>query len=118
MSGIDPAHVMKARLRGDLVAAMKERRTRDAQLLRALVAALDNAEAPAMPGGPAPHQHAFGDGTAEIARLRLTAADVEAVLLAEIAEREQAAVEFERLGKVEQAASLRDGIRLARRYIG
>lgn len=40
---------MKARLRADLRAAMKSRNTTEAKVIRSLVAALDNAEAPALP---------------------------------------------------------------------
>lgn len=41
----DAGERMKARLRADLVAAMKDRRTAEAKVLRTLVAAIDNAEA-------------------------------------------------------------------------
>lgn len=44
---IDAAREMKARMRADLRRAMKAGRTTETLLLRALIAAIDNAEAPA-----------------------------------------------------------------------
>lgn len=47
----DAAPAMKTRLRADLRAAMKAGRASEARLIRALVAAIDNAEAPPLPDG-------------------------------------------------------------------
>lgn len=114
----DPAKAMKDRLRADLRAAMKARVAGEAAVIRALVAALDNAEAPpigkASDGGLG---HAFASGDAEVERLLLGEADVRRVLLAEIAEREAAAAEMQRLGQSDRAAALRSEIAVARRYL-
>jgi hypothetical protein len=57
-------------------------------LVRGLVAAIDNAEAPRLPAGrKAADQHRFHDGSAEVERLSLNAAQVRAVLVAEMQER-------------------------------
>jgi uncharacterized protein YqeY len=114
----DAGGTMKARLRADLRTAMKDRRADEAKILRALVAALDNAEAPPIPAGQkAADLHHFHSGTAEVERLLLGEADVHQVLLAEIHERECAAAELEQLGKFERAQALRGEAALAKRYL-
>jgi len=114
----DAGHDMKTRMRADLRAAMKEGRTHEAKLIRALVAAIDNAEAPALPvGHNATDQHQFRDGSAEVERLSLSRAQVRAVLLAEIEERERAAAEMSRLEKQNHEDALRAEALLARRYV-
>ncbi|GGC73945.1 GatB/YqeY domain-containing protein [Chelatococcus reniformis] len=107
---------MKARLRTDLRAAMKERRTGEASLIRALVAAIDNAEAPPLQASRT-DQHRFRDGSAEIERLHLDPARVRAVLLTEIEERERAAAEMSRLERPDRADALRAEIVIAKRYL-
>lgn len=114
----DAAHAMKTRLRADLRAAMKDGRTSEAKLIRALVAAIDNAEAPALRAGQrATDQHRFRDGSAEVDRFSLTSAQVRAVLMVEILERERAAAEMSRVGRPDRADALHAETLLARRYI-
>lgn len=109
---------MKARLRADLRAAMKSRNTTDAQVIRSLVAALDNAEAPALsPERPASEQHQFASRSAEVARLQLTWPQVHEVLLGELQERERAAAEFARLNQPERATTLRTEASVITRYL-
>lgn len=86
-----------------------------ANLIRALIAALDNAEAPPAPAGQV-HYH-FGNRPTEIERLLLSASDVRHVLLVEIEQHERAAAEMERLGKLDRAEALRAGALLAKRYL-
>ncbi len=115
----DAGHEMKARMRADLRAAMKEGRTSETRLLRALMAALDNAEAPPLRADRrAADQHRFREGSAEIERLHLSPAQVRAVLLAEIEERERAAAQMIRLAKPDRADALHAEALLARRYVG
>ena len=114
----DAARDMKARLRADLRTAMKDRRTIDAKVIRALIAAIDNAEAP--PGHArqaALVQHDFRSRSAEIERLLLSGAHVHSVIVAEIEERERAAAEMERLGMMDRAGALRAEAVIAKRYI-
>lgn len=114
----DAAAAMKARIRLDLTAAMKARRAAETGVLRALLAALDNAEA--VPVGQAHDRHvvrAFGDPSAETPRLLLNEADVRRLLQREAAEREDAAIELERLGELDDAQRLRREASLVERYL-
>jgi uncharacterized protein YqeY len=114
----DAGHAMKARMRVYLHAAMKDSRKGDARLIRALIAAIDNAEAPPVSHDRrAAEQARFGDGSAEVERLLLDGTVVRAVLQTEIAERENAAAEFDRLGMVDHADMLRREVQVARRYV-
>lgn len=109
---------MKSRLRADLVPAMKAGRKGEAALIRELIAVLDNAEAaPAGVERASLVRHEFGSGSAEVERLTLSESDVHNLLLMEIRKREQAAAEFDRVGKAEGAEALRAEVLLARRYI-
>jgi hypothetical protein len=66
----DAGRDMKARLRADLRNAMKDRRTIEAKVIRALIAAIDNAEAPPVhEGQTALARHHFHGGSAKIKRL-------------------------------------------------
>lgn len=114
----DAAHAMKTRLRADLRAALKDGRTSEVKLIRSLVAAIDNAEAPPLRAGQrATDQHRFHDGSAEVERLSLTPAQVRAVLLVEMQERERAAAEMRRVGRHDRADALRAETLLVRNYV-
>jgi uncharacterized protein len=114
----DAARDMKARLRADLRTAMKDRRTIEANVIRALIAAIDNAEAPpAREGQAAQVRHQFRSGSAEIERLLLSGANVHGVIVADIQERERAAAEMERLGLKDRAGALRAEATIAKRYL-
>ncbi|MET3793629.1 hypothetical protein [Aquamicrobium terrae] len=114
----DAAHSMKIRLRADLRSAMKEGRTTEARVIRALVAAIDNAEAPPLRADQqATDLHRFRDGSAEIERLSLTPAQVRAVLVAEMQERERAATEMKRVGRSDRADALHAEMQLVGTYI-
>ena len=109
---------MKARLRADLRAEMKDKRAIEAKVIRALIAAIDNAEAPpAREGQKALVRHQFRSGSAEIERLLLSAVDVHGVIVADIHERERAAAEMERLGMMDRAEALRAEAVIAKRYV-
>lgn len=115
----DAGGEMKLRLRADLVAAMKEKRTVEAKVLRTLLAAIDNAEAPAVdPGAKPMDRHDFVSGSAEVQRRLLTKTRVREALLAEVQERESAAGEMERVQQTERAEALRAEALLVRRYLG
>jgi uncharacterized protein YqeY len=114
----DAGRDMKARLRADLRTAMKDRRTIEANVIRALIAAIDNAEAPPTHDGQtAVAHHHFRSRSAEIDRLLLSAAHVHGVIVADIQERERAAAEMERLGMMDRAEALRAEAVIAKRYI-
>jgi uncharacterized protein YqeY len=105
-------------MRTDLRAAMKDRRGNDARVIRALIAAIDNAEAPPLQADlKATDQHRFSDGSAEVERLSLSGAQVHSVLVREMQERELAATEMDRLDRPDRAETLRGEARLVGRYI-
>jgi len=109
---------MKLRLRGDLRDAMRGGRSDEAKLVRSLIAALDNAEAPPLQADhKTDHTLQFASGKAEIGRLDLDDKAVGAIIAGEIAERELAVTEMERLGQTEAARALRAEMALASRYL-
>lgn len=105
-----------ARLRADLAAALKEaircRDTLAASALRTTLSAIANAEAVATStqAKAASSAHFAGAvaglGAGEVARRQLSAADVHAIVRAEIAEREHAAGEYAGNGMSGQAERL------------
>lgn len=112
----DVAGAMKARLRQDLRAAIKDKRAVEVKVIRTLVAAIDNAEAPAKSAEWNSPLRA-GCGSTEVERLLLNDADIRNVLLAEMREREHAAVEMDRLELTDRADDLRTQACLIARYI-
>lgn len=110
------AEALRHKVRADLRAAMKARRSEEVKVLRALVSAIDQAEAPPVATGPY-EVHDFKSGSAEAARLDLDAAALNAVIEREFAEREQAAAEFARLGLVERADEMRAEAGVIARYL-
>jgi uncharacterized protein len=114
----DAATPMKSRLRADLVSAMRAGQKLEVALIRELVAAIDNAEAPSGHAGPAPVvRHEFGRGSAEVERLILSGAEIRALLVKEIENRERAATELECVGQMERAKALRTAASVAKRYV-
>lgn len=114
----DGATHMKSRLRADLLTAMRCGRKLEVALIRELVAAIDNEEAPPRFAGLASSiRHEFGSGSAEVERLVLSDAQVRALLMKEIQTREQSANEFDRLGDVGRASALRAQALVAKRYV-
>jgi uncharacterized protein YqeY len=104
----------RQRLQLALGAALKARDTVATSALRSALAAIDNASA--VPAGPPPgagtgSAHiagaASGLGAAEAERRRLTAAEADQIVHAEIAERRAAAQDYERRGHPDRAAGLR-----------
>lgn len=114
----DASNDRKTQLRADLRTAMKDRRMSEVKVLRALIATLDNAEAPSVSTeGAAPLPVDFHSGSAEVERLVLSHSQVNNLLLTEIQEREQAATELERVGRADRAEVLRAEIQIVRRYL-
>ena len=108
---------MKLRLREDLKAAMKERRGEEVKVLRGLIAALDNAEAPEVVQKGLAIEQMGGVGSVEVRRLALDADRVREVLAAQAEERETAAVELDRVGRADVAAVSRAEAAVIRRYL-
>jgi uncharacterized protein YqeY len=114
---VNPADTIRARLRSDLSQALKTRDRRTAEILRTLIAAIDNAEAvPVVRSGPY-RELAFGDPAAEVPRRALDIAAIAAVLNAEIAEREATAEKLTAMGRNVEADELRAGCAIVGGYL-
>lgn len=114
----EAGEAMKKRLRSDLQRAMKDRRAAQIELLRALIAAIDNAEAvtpPSLPALSTPYQ--FRDRTSEAARRILNEAEIKALLMQERESRLLAAETYARLHADAEAEKLRVQAALIGRYI-
>jgi uncharacterized protein len=108
---------VRGRLRQALGEALKARDTIAASALRSALGALDNASAvPAALARPVPVRGASsphfagataGLGAGEAARKVLTKDDAEAIVRAEVAERQAAAREYDQVGQPERADRLR-----------
>ena len=91
----------------------------EANLIRSLMAAIDNAEAVAQPEGARPADSAsFASGAAEAARKVLDDAAVQAVLNAEIDSRLSAAAQIRALGNEAEAYRLDAEVEIVSRYLG
>ena len=109
---------MKLRLRADLKLAMQARRTPEVQLLRCILAAIDNAQAPSVGDLHDTYvERTFGNGSTEVPRLALSHAEVQSLLSREIVERRVAAEEMMRLGSSARAQALRLEAELLERYL-
>jgi len=112
-----PADRLRVRLRGDLTAAMRARRSEELATIRSLMAAIDNAEAPGV-GSPAKSAllGAVGLGSGDASRRELNEADLGELLDAEITDRREQADVFESLGRPDEALRLRDQVVVIERY--
>lgn len=115
---------LRDRLRTALPAAMKAGDAAAVTALRSALAAIENAEAVPAPA-PAPGDGpsglglpAVGLGATEAARRALDDAEVEQIVRDEVAERFDAAAEYDRLGKLSEAARLRDGAEALSAHLG
>jgi uncharacterized protein len=118
VAGVCPPDEIMSRLRRALGVSLKAREAGSVSALRSAMSAIGNAEAvdpaAAGPGGSgSPHfaGTVTGLGAGEAQRRRLTEADVVAIVRREAAEREAAAGQYERGGRAEEAARLREGAR-------
>jgi uncharacterized protein YqeY len=114
-----PPEEIMTRLRRALGVALKAREAGSVSALRSAMSAIGNAEAvdsagTRPDGSSSPHfaGTVAGLGAGEAQRRRLTEADVATIVRREAAERETAASEYERGGRTEEAARLREGARI------
>ncbi len=97
---------------------MQARAREEAAVLRALIGAVDNAQAvPLDPARKASDMAVFGDRSIEVPRQVLDEDDLRRILETEIAERETAATELERLGREDRAQMLRGEATIVARYL-
>jgi uncharacterized protein len=118
VAGVCPPGEIMTRLRRALGVALKARDAGSVSALRSAISAIGNAEAidpaAARTGGTgSPHfaGTVAGLGAGEAQRRRLTEADIAAIVRQEAAEREAAASQYQRGGRAEEAARLREGAR-------
>jgi uncharacterized protein len=118
MTGLPPdqaadAQALRATLRRGLTAAMKARDTEVLAALRTAIAAIDNAEAVAVPADRAPVTSAHiagassGAGSAEAARRQLDGDEVRRILRDQADEQAREADRFDELGQADAARRLR-----------
>lgn len=102
---------MRRRMRDALVAAMKERDRVAITVLRSTLAAIDNAEAAdataVESGSSAIESSPIGIGVADVERRTLSDEDIAQIVRSEVAEREAAALDYDRAGRPERAEALR-----------
>ena len=113
-AGARPGTDARARLRLALTEAIRARDMTAVPALRSALAAIGNAEAvepgavaPTGTGSPHVAGAAAGLGAAEAERRRLSAAEIEQIVLGEAGERERAARDYERAGHADRADPLR-----------
>lgn len=91
---MNPATIVRDRIRNDLKTAMRARDMERVRALRSALGAIDNAEAvPTTARAGAIEDASVGAGSTESARLELTAAEVRDVVQREVDDREAAANE-------------------------
>jgi len=114
----DHAANLRATLRTDLKSAMLGRKPDEVAALRALIAAIDNAQA--VTGEPDGRyvSNRFADGAAEVARKLMSKADLQALLDGEIAARRTAADQYRSAGHPDRADHLSHEAAIIARYIG
>jgi uncharacterized protein YqeY len=116
---------VQTELRRDLVRAIRIRDQVTVAALRSALSALANAEAVdaaeahqgTVGGHPTLAGSLVGVGAAEVDRRVLAAAETEAILRAEVAERVEAAGEYRRLGNNDRAIRLEEEADVLRRYL-
>lgn len=123
MTDQTPADKFRDLLRRDLQAAMKARHRDEVSILRVLIGAIDNAEAEdlttlAPSGGSSGHVAGgrAGAGSTEVARRRLSSADLQQILVDEVTALTDQATHYEAAGEHEKAAHLRAQAHFAARF--
>jgi uncharacterized protein YqeY len=105
---------LKERLRADLKTAMRARKPGEVAVIRTLIAAIDNAEAVPIDG--LEERLRQREAIGEVARRELDAAALDAVLAKESDTRLAAAEDYDRHGRNDDAARLRQEAELVARY--
>ena len=117
------AETLPAALRRDLTAAMKARQPEAVAVLRTALAAIDNAQAVALPPDRPASTSAHiagarsGAGSAEVPRRSLDPGELHAILRGQVAELTCEADRYAALSRTAQARRLRDQARLLAAYL-
>jgi uncharacterized protein len=116
---------MRSRLREHLTAALKARDAVAVAALRSALAAIDNAEAvdagaaaPRPPSSPHVAGASAGVGSSDVERRALSEADIREIVREQIEERTNAAEQYDRHGRPEQAERLRREAAVLSDYLG
>ena len=115
----DESQNFLAMLKADLRTAMRERKAAEMTTLRGLIATIDNAQA--VPVGDRHDTyvfHAFGDSAVEVPRRALSQDDIRQLIEAEIGARNDAAADYQHLGRSDKAQELTDEVQILSRYLG
>jgi uncharacterized protein YqeY len=103
-----------ARLRADLMTAMKARDTATVTALRTVLAAISNAEAPPIDSAPSE----VAGRLVEHRRIELTDGDIDGLLRAQIADRADTIATYRVNGRLADADVLHHEITVIERYLG
>lgn len=115
---MSPAQALREELRADLKTAMLGKDRERAALIRALIAAIDNAEAvEATAEQQSESFRQLGDPSGEVARRVLTAGDIAAVLELEVASRLETAAQYRAGGNEAEATRLEGEAQVAAAYL-
>lgn len=113
----DIAEQLKGKLRADLLVAMRARDDAATATLRQLLAALDDAQAVPVETARSRYEvRRFGGPGVEVPRVALDAAAIIRLLAREAAVREDAAMQLDRHGRPDAAATMRAAAALIRSY--
>jgi uncharacterized protein YqeY len=114
---MNAVQALQLRLRADLMTAMRERRDVEKGVLRALLAAIDNAQAvPVADRHDKYVLHAFGDPAVEVPRLELSLDALENLLRREQQDRLVSAEQMAALGQHDRALRLRQEAKIIESY--
>ncbi len=114
----DAAEQMSDRLRADLKDAMRARDIVATKAIRALLGAIDNAQAVPVAQGHQPWvRNKFGESAIEVPRLTLSSGDVQALFLREIESRQAVAEQVRLYGRDEEADRAEAEGEIIRRYL-
>lgn len=122
MTDDTPAEILRTRLRADLRSAMKAQAREEMTAVRALIAAIDNAES-VEDSSPAPRNRSRdvagtveGVGAADLLRRTLSERDLQRIIESELWERDAQAERLDLLGRVDEASRLRIEADVIARY--
>ncbi len=104
------------RMRSDLARARRDHDGPAVSALRTSLSAMANAEAPPLPTPEAGRPPQAPEARPDVDRLVLSGSDLEAILAAEVADREDTIAIYERHGRVDEADDLRAQVAVLRSY--
>lgn len=107
---------LREQMKADLRQAMKARQSATVATLRALLAAIDNAEAVPVPAATIPVEPILGQSH-EVPRKLLSADDIRQIIQKEADERREASVKYANLGLSDEAERLQTTATLIETYL-